>query len=192
MAFYDEEHKNKIEKLEKLWAGFNDFNELAKTLGINDIFQDNNGKIVQQLIYMNFENLPGREGNDAKDENGTEWEMKSANENLVIGFSTHHHLNFDILEKYKKVPWLFSIYDDITLKEIYVLTPSMLNPMFEKWKNNLTGSEDDKEIKKIPAKKSLNNPKIPIKFVRDNGIKVYPFADKPVNPADIIKSEEIN
>jgi len=46
--------------------------ELASVHGIDDIFQDNGGKILQILLYTGLTILPGREGNDAQDENGRE------------------------------------------------------------------------------------------------------------------------
>ena len=43
------------------------------------------------------------------DEQGNEYELKSANVNLVTGFSTHHHMNPAIITKYRKVPWVFAV-----------------------------------------------------------------------------------
>ncbi len=60
---------------------------------------------------LGLENLPGREGNDARDAFGREYELKSLNRKLVKGFSTHHHLNPTIIAKYRTVDWIFAIYD---------------------------------------------------------------------------------
>jgi|JI10StandDraft_1071094.scaffolds.fasta_scaffold821612_1 hypothetical protein len=177
----DKNHKKKIKNLEVLWHSFSMMTELAMEYGIQDIFQDNNAKLVQQLIYLNFKALPGREGNDALDEKNREWEMKSANEELVSGFSTHHHLNHIILAKYRKVPWSFSIYSNTNLKEIYVIQNKALEPVFSSWEGKLNGTNGKTKME------SINNPKIPIKFVRSNGVLVYPYPKKPINPADVIK-----
>ena len=59
------------------------------------------------------------ESNDAKDDKGKEYELKSVNVNLTKSFSTHHHLNPDIIEKYRKVGWIFAVYEGINLKKIY-------------------------------------------------------------------------
>ena len=176
MAFLDKNHRENIEKIGLLWNSLKKLNDLANDFGIDDIFQDNGAKILQQLIYLNFENLPGREGNDAIDENNIEWEMKSINiATSASGFSTNHHLNYDILDKYKKVPWSFAIYRGIDLLEMYVMTPEQLNPFFETCKQKLD-----------LGRSHLNNPKIPIKFVRENGLKVYPIDYKnPLNPSDV-------
>ena len=177
MDFLSEEHRKKIEKIENLWDRLHDLQAEAQSFGIDDIFQDNGAKILQQLVYLNFQNLPGREGNDAVDSQNREWEMKSINlATSATGFSTNHHTTHDIVDKYKKVPWSFAIYEGITLKEIYVMSPSQLQPMFAKWEVQLL------------THTHLNNPKIPVSFVRENGTRVYPINYKnPIDPSKIIK-----
>ena len=175
MKFFDAAHKAQIKRLELLWNNLNDLAEMAKEFGIKDIFQDNGAKTLQQLVYLNMRFLPGREGNDGISESGTEWEMKSINlATSATGFSTNHHTNHDIIAKYRQVPWTFAIYNGIKLNEIYVMTPKMLEPLYFHWEE------------KLQTMSHLNNPKIPVKYVRENGIKVYPINIKnPINP-DII------
>ena len=97
--FYGNEHKKIIAKLEKSWINLHDLTEFAKDFGINDIFQDNGAKILQQLVYLNMKLLPGREGNDCVSASGREWEMKSINlDTTASGFSTNHHLTKEIIE----------------------------------------------------------------------------------------------
>lgn len=175
MAFFDRDHLARIRVIERLWDSLHDLSELAEEYGIEDIFQDNGAKVLQQLIYLNMDILPGREGNDAVSESGIEWEMKSINlETSASGFSTNHHTNHDIIAKYRKVPWTFAIYHGIRLSEIYVMTPPMLEPIYRHWEDQLR------------TKPHLNNPKIPVRFVRDYGILVYPFDERnPVDPDEI-------
>ena len=171
MGFYDNKHKAEIKKIEQLWENLNELNQMAQSYGIPDIFQANGAKGLQQRVYLNMTVLPGREGNDCISESGTEWEMKSINlETSASGFSTNHHTNHDIIAKYRKVPWTFAIYYGINLSEIYVMTPQMLEPLFRHWEDMLQ------------TQTHLNNPKIPVKFVRQNGIQVYPI--NPINPLD--------
>ena len=54
MSFFDENHKRKIREIENLWQSLHALEDLAKQNGINDIFQDNGAKVLQQLIYLNF------------------------------------------------------------------------------------------------------------------------------------------
>lgn len=169
------EHKAEIDKLNSLWNALHDLADMAKSYGIDDIFQDNGAKILQQLVLLNFDILPGREGNDAVSSSGTEWEMKSINiATSASGFSTNHHTTHDIIRKYRSVPWSFAIYDGIKLTSMYVMTPDQLEPLFQHWEDKLNA-----------GMAHLNNPKIPIKFVKENGLQVYPYKDNPTDP-DII------
>lgn len=137
--------------------------KLAEKHGISDIFQDNGGKLLQVLLITRLEILPGREGNDAKDVNGNEYELKSLNILLTKSFSTHHHMNPVIIEKYRKVDWIFSVYEGIRLLSIHQLKPSDLEFYYTKWeaKWNKDGGRD------------INNPKIPLKYVMEHGTRIY-------------------
>ncbi|MEX0908093.1 MAG: restriction endonuclease, partial [Gemmatimonadota bacterium] len=100
--------------MDELFPAVRLYEELANKHGIRDIFQDNGGKLLQVLLLTGLENLPGREGNDAIDPaTGKEYELKSVNLNKTRGFSTHHHLNPTILQKYRSVEWIFATYCDI-------------------------------------------------------------------------------
>ena len=173
--FFSPEHQAKIKRLESLWENLHGLSKMAKEFGIEDMLQDNGLKVMQQLIYLNMDILPGREGNDSISPSGTEWEMKSINILLVSGFSTNHHTTLDIINKYRCVPWSFAIYEDITLKEIYVMKAQTLEPLFSKWEKEL-----------LTGRSHLNNPKIPVKFVRQNGLKVFPYdLQHPIDPDSI-------
>jgi hypothetical protein len=154
------------EKLLELFGSVRELQKLASVHGIDDIFQDNGGKILQILLHTGLTILPGREGNDARDEHGREYELKSVNIRLTQSFSTHHHMNPHIIAKYRLVDWIFAVYDGIELIEIFLLTPAQIEPYFEKWAMKWT--ED--------GNKDINNPKIPLKFVREIGTRIYPAA----------------
>ncbi|MFY9221982.1 MAG: restriction endonuclease [Blastocatellia bacterium] len=148
---------------QKLYPHILQLQELAQKHGINDIFQDNGGKLLQVLLITGLQVLPGREGNDTKDSDGNEYELKSVNTLLTKSFSTHHHMNPTIIEKYRKVNWIFAVYEGIKLLSIHQLTPIDLEPYYSAWtvKWHADGGKD------------INNPKIPLKFVYENGIVIY-------------------
>lgn len=154
--------QNPVEKINSLMPGIREYQKLADEHGINDIFQDNGGKLLQVLLITNLRILPGREGNDAVDEHGNEYELKSVNIRLTKSFSTHHHMNPVIIKKYRKVQWIFAVYEGIELMEIYKLSPTQIEPFYKKW-----------ESKWHSEKKDINNPKIPLSFVKDNGELLY-------------------
>ncbi len=157
-------HSDKV-KLDALFPYIREYQELASKHGINDIFQDNGGKLLQILLVTGLRVLPGREGNDAIDSDGKEYELKSLNIRLTKSFSTHHHMNPSIISKYRQVDWLFAVYDSIELVEIYHLDAKLLEPFYIKWitRWHNRGEQD------------LNNPKIPLKYVQEFGRKIFSY-----------------
>lgn len=178
----DGDVESDVERLERALAACQDLQDLAGKYGIGDIFQDNGGKVLQTLILLGLKIIPGREGNDAIDNEGNEYELKTLNISLGRnrGVTTHHHLNLAILAKYRAVhAWYIALYDGIVLQEIYRLTPIELEPLFAVWEQRISAGGPNF---------SLNNPKIPIRFVRENGTRVYPPAS-PGNMAHLSKRE---
>lgn len=155
-------HPDKSE-LDRLFPYLREYQALATKHGIRDIFQDNGGKILQVLLITGLQVLPGREGNDAIDDDGNEYELKSLNALLTRSFSTHHHMNPGIIEKYSHVGWIFAVYEGIELMAIYRLTAVDLKPYFDKWAAQWheRGGRD------------LNNPKISLTFVEEVGQLVF-------------------
>jgi hypothetical protein len=151
-----------VKKLKAIFPSIREYQKLASKHGINDVFQDNGGKLLQVLLITGLSILPGREGNDAKDENNNEYELKSVNIELTQSFSTHHHMNPEIIRKYRKVDWIFAVYSGIELLKIYRITPEKLELYYERW---ITKWNTDK--------KDINNPKIPLKYVEEHGIIIY-------------------
>jgi hypothetical protein len=151
------------QRLLELWPIIQEYQPLATKHGIDDIFQDNGGKLLQVLLLMGLTILPGREGNDAVDASGREYELKSVNIKLTKGFSTHHHMNPTIIAKYRQVPWVFAIYRHISLQAVYLLEPTALEFYFTKWtKKRHTGGGKD-----------INNPKIPVAYVMTHGKLIH-------------------
>jgi len=135
-----------------------EYQALATAHGIDDIFQDNGGKFLQMLLALNLQGIPGREGNDAVDTKGREYELKSVNIWLTAGFSTNHHINIPIIEKYRRARWVFAIYEGIEMRRALFVPAAKLELYFSKW-----------EKKWNAERKDINNPKVPLKFVFDHG-----------------------
>jgi hypothetical protein len=152
------EHPDKA-LMDTLMPAIRQYQELAVKHGINDIFQDNGGKLLQVILTLGLIVLPGREGNDAKDGTGREYELKSVNLDLTKSFSTHHHLNPVILSKYRQVDWVFAMYNGIKLACVHLMKPWQLEPLFKRWeaKWHADGGKD------------INNPKIPAGYVLEHG-----------------------
>lgn len=155
-------HHDKAE-LDRLFPFIREYQALASKHGIGDIFQDNGGKLLQVLLITGLRSTGGREGNDARDDQGREYELKSVNTLLTQSFSTHHHMNPTIIGKYRLVDWVFAIYEGIELQSIYLMKPSGLEPYLSKWEEKWHSS----------GGKDINNPKIPMKFVTQRGQLIY-------------------
>ncbi len=138
--------------------------------GIPDIFQDNGGKILQVCLITGLTVLKSREGNDAVDEYGNEYELKTVNISRTAQFTTHHHLNPIILAKYRKVDWIFSTYEGIELKEIYLLKPAALEYWYTKWETKWHAD----------GGKDINNPKIPLTYVQKHGELLHSAVGVPL------------
>lgn len=174
----EQEFESDVDRLERALAACQDLQDLAVKYGIGDIFQDNGGKVLQTLILLGLKIVPGREGNDALDDEGNEYELKTLNVSLgkSRGVTTHHHLNLTILAKYRAVhAWYIALYEGIILQEIYRLAPLELEPIFADWEARILAGGPGA---------SLNNPKIPIGFVRENGTRVYPTSELPTVAPD--------
>ena len=150
------------QKLEALMPAVRKFQELAASHGIDDVFQDNGGKILQMLLALNLQGIPGREGNDAVDVEGREYELKSVNIWLTSGFSTNHHVNIPIIQKYRQARWVFAIYEGIEMRRAFFVSGKRLEEHFSKWEKQWRDTKRD-----------INNPKVPLKFVCEHGECLY-------------------
>lgn len=151
------------EKLDTLFSAIRQYQDLALKHGINDIFQDNGGKLLQVVLTLGLTVIPGREGHDARDMAGKEYELKSVNTDLTKSFSTHHHLNPTILKKYREVDWIFAVYCGIELQSVYVVPVAKLETFFAAWEEKWHAE----------GGKDINNPKMPLNFVVENGELIH-------------------
>lgn len=159
------QRKSDLERMREAYDNVRALQELAREYGITDIFQDNGGKVLQLLIILGLRISPGREGNDAVDAEGNEYELKTINLalNRNRGITTHHHLTKEIMDKYRAVKaWYIAIYEGIELSQIWKVEPSLLEPLFQEWSARLDEN----------GNQPLNNPKIPIRYVK-RGQLVY-------------------
>jgi hypothetical protein len=149
--------------MDKLFPAVREYQKLASKHGIGDVFQDNGGKLLQLVLITGLQVLGSREGNDAKDKEGREYELKSVNVLLTKSFSTHHHMNPVIIAKYRKVAWYFATYEGIELQAVYFMESEKLEPFYKKWEEKWHAD----------GGKDINNPKIPLSFVQKTAVKVY-------------------
>lgn len=164
------QRKSDLERLNEGLENIRPLQQLANEYDIPDVFQDNGGKVLQLLILLGLKQSKGREGNDAVDEEGNEYELKTINHSINpnAGITTHHHLTKDIIAKYRGVTWYIGIYEGIELLEIWKVHPSKLEGVFQSWENWIDSHQGQ----------ARNNPKIPLRYIR-MGERVYRNPDKP-------------
>lgn len=126
---------------------------------------------MQLALVTGLKLLKSREGNDAVDETGREYELKTLNVDRVSSFTTHHHLNPLIISKYRRVDWVFAVYRGIELEAVYYMPVDKLEPFFAKW-----------ESKWKRERKDINNPKIPLRFIVKHGRRIFPASQRPELP----------
>lgn len=151
------------EKFDRLFPYIREYQALASKYNIKDIFQDNGGKYLQLLMILDLSTDGAREGNDATDAEGNEYEIKTVNIELQQNFTTHHHMNPTIIAKYRQVDWYFAAFKNIELQVIYRLTPDAMEPYYAKWEQKW---HDE-------GGKDINNPKVPLKHVMEHGAVVW-------------------
>ncbi|WP_171845222.1 MULTISPECIES: restriction endonuclease [unclassified Burkholderia] len=151
------------QKFDRLFPYIREYQALASKYKINDIFQDNGGKYLQLLMILGLSTDGAREGNDAVDKDGNEYEIKTVNLDLQHQFTTHHHLNPAIIEKYRKVDWYFAAFKNIELQVIYRLKPKHLEFYYSSWEKKWHDR----------GGKDINNPKIPLTYVMRHGEVIW-------------------
>lgn len=169
----EEKRKSDIDRLQAGFESVESLQQLANEYGILDIFQDNGGKVLQLLIVLGLRQMSGRTGNDAIDGQGKEYEIKTINVRNSQGvlkkslnITTNHHLNLEILNKYRQVEaWYFGLYDGVKLIKIYKVYPSILESKFSEWEYRIKNENIE-----------LNNPKIPLNLIKQGEV-VYSSDD---------------
>lgn len=145
--------------MDEIYSAIRNLQNVASRYGIVDISQDNNARLIQILAITGLKVLPGRNGNDAIDKTGREYEIKTT---CGIAFSTNHHVGLETIEKYRKVNWLFGVFDGIFLQELYELSPENLEFYFSRWEKRCR-----------TTKTTINNPKISLSVVVRFGNLIY-------------------
>ncbi len=93
---------------------------------------------------------------------GNEDEIKTLDQARgVTGFSTSNRLHAKTVERFNRRRWVFAVFDGIEMVEAYLMLGPQLSTYFDKWSLMIA---DQGEV---------NNPKIPLAFVRENGTLLF-------------------
>jgi len=169
--------KGDIEAIIELGA---QLQEIASGYGIHNVFDDGGYKELILLTLFELRKLH-REGDDAEGPNGDRYEIKTVarvgSEGRVkgsLGVTSEHTLTRANIERYRQVRlWIIAVFKQSKPEAIYEITPAALEPFFARWEAILIEQE-----RVAPdeggAPPHLNNPKIPLKFVQEHGVQIWP------------------
>lgn len=172
------------DEMDQAMAHAESIQALATQYDITDVFADNGFKVLQIAVATGLDLAPGRKGPDALDRMGNEYELKTIDiAKGNSGFTTNHHLTETTITRYAGRRFVFAVYEGITLMEAWLVEASDLSPVFQKWRRALKGTRTH-----------LNNPKIPVDFVREVGKIMYlkDVAPPWANPDDEEASKAAN
>lgn len=151
--------------------------ELATDYGIHNVMTDNG---YQELVVLTLFGLTKlrREGNDARDGEGHEYELKTVGRISADGkvknslsITTEHTLTLANIERYRSVwLWVVAVFNRTLPEVIYEITPQRLEPYFFAWEVRLRGNDPDG----TDPLNHINNPKVPLKFIAEHGIRIWP------------------
>jgi Restriction endonuclease PvuII len=166
--------------------------EEANRFNIFNVFDDGGYRTLLLLEMLSMKKAgDGRLGDDACDDQGRTYELKTVNlvstrgerKDEYPGVTTEHTLTRDNIARYRKThAWVVGVFMGNRPLDVYVIPTKALEPYFKKWEASLATKESErrarprKAIRPAPGKKSLsqkpreekvaiNNPKIPFAYV---------------------------
>lgn len=155
---------------------------------IHNVFDDGGYKELLLLTLFNLAKLD-RVGDDAEDEQGRRYEIKTVARVSARGIrksslsiTTEHTLTKANLDRYRQVHlWIIAVFDQSFPEAIYEIAPAKLEVYFSRWEQRL----DEQQALQAPggAPVHLNNPKVPLGFVMKHGLLAWarqPDADYAV------------
>jgi hypothetical protein len=162
--------------------------EIATRHDIHNVFTDNGYQELVLLTLFGLQKLR-REGNDAIDTEGREYELKTVGRvssdgqvKRSLGVTTEHTLTPANIARYRSAfLWIIGVFRQCMPEVIYEITPAALEPYFSKWEERLAELDHNGR----PVRDHINNPKIPLWFVERYGIRIWaetPEAIKPEQP----------
>lgn len=151
----------------------------ASVHNIHNVFDDGGYKELILLRLFNLRKLH-REGDDAVDSEGRLYEIKTVARVSSRGarkrslfVTTEHTLTVMNIRRYRNAfLWIVAVFDQSSPEAIFEIEPARLEPYFSTWERRIR--EQTAASTGAHAPPHLNNPKIPLTFIQQNGIRVWP------------------
>lgn len=159
--------------------------EIASRHDIHNVFTDNGYQELVLLTLFGLQKLR-REGNDAVDAEGREYELKTVGRvssdgqvKRSLGVTTEHTLTPANIARYRSAfLWIVGVFRQCMPEVIYEISPAALEPYLSKWEERLAELDHNGR----PVRDHINNPKIPMWFVERYGIRIWPEAPGLLRP----------
>jgi hypothetical protein len=150
--------------------------DIASRHAIHNVFSDNGYHELVLLKMLGLHKMR-REGNDAVDDAGREYEMKTVSllssdgvDRGAPNVTTEHTLTHENIDRFRAAHmWIVSMFRQSSPVAIYAVCPAVLEPYFSRWESRL----DERNISGALVRTSLNNPSIPLRFIVANGVLVW-------------------
>jgi hypothetical protein len=165
-----------------------DLQTFASQHGIHNVFTDNGYQELLLLVLFGLRKLR-REGNDAADDQGRQYELKTVGRissdgvpKRSLGVTTEHTLTMANIERYRLAHlWIVAVFIQSTPEAIYEITPQALEPYFSSWEQKLRERDPDG----TDMLNHINNPKIPMWFIARHGVLVWPADQAETTQPDL-------
>lgn len=160
-----------------LLAWGTDLQSAATLRRIHNVFDDGGYKELCMLEMFGLRKLD-RGGDDAEDSDGRRYEMKtvarissSGQRKTNLQVTTEHTLTLTNIDRYRATfLWIVGVFDQSGPEVIYEIPPDELEPYFARWEAQLIAQGQPEG----GARNYINNPKIPLNFIADHGVQVWP------------------
>lgn len=151
--------------------------QMATVHGIHNVFDDNGYKDLIMLTLFGLKKL-GREGDDAVDDSGRRFETKTVSRvsskgarKTSLSVTTEHTMTLANIQRYRSsFLWIVAVFDQAAPEAIWEISPMALEPFFATWEIRLR----ERNEFGLLVRDHLNNPKIPLAFIAQHGVKVWP------------------
>lgn len=122
---------------------------MAAVHGIHNVFDDNGYKDLLLLTLFGLRKL-GREGDDAVDAQGRQFETKTVARvsskgmrKTSLSVTTEHTMNLANIERYRQTfMWIVAIFDGAEPEAVWEIRAASLEPFFALWESRLRELDD--------------------------------------------------
>lgn len=149
-------------RLEEFMDSFSQLDDLAIRYGFSDLAVHGNFRTIQVMTALGLTKDSSRRA-DALDQNGHMVEIKTCDITKSNSFSTATELTSEKCRRFRTFMWTFGVFVGLRLREVYVMDPRYLEPLFLHFEAKIEKSKTG----------FIRNPSIPVSYVIKHGTKKF-------------------